>query len=72
MNGLYTDKQLANAARRTKYASEAANYLAPSANVFNPGYKPGGWNEQNQNGYSVYFHTIQKQHCGFLPPQNWK
>jgi hypothetical protein len=57
MDGLYTDKQLANAARRTEYASEAANYLAPSANVFEPGYKPGGWNEQNQYGYSVYFHT---------------
>jgi hypothetical protein len=72
MDGVYTDKQLANAARRTEYASEAANYLAPSANVFDPGYKPGGWNEQNQYGYSVYFHTIQQQHCGFRQPQNWK
>jgi hypothetical protein len=72
MNGSYTDKQLANAARRTPYASEAANYLAPSANVFDRGYKPGGWNEQNQYGYSVYFHTIQKQHCGFRPPTPWK
>lgn len=72
MDGRYTDKQLANAARRTPYASEAANYLAPSANVFDPGYKPGGWNEQNQYGYSVYFHTIQKQHCGFRPPNPWK
>jgi YD repeat-containing protein len=72
MDGSYTDKQLANAARRTTYASEAANYLAPSANVFDPGYKSGGWNEQNQYGYSVYFHTIQKQHCGFHPPNAWK
>jgi hypothetical protein len=72
IDGRYTDKQLANAARRTPYASEAANYLAPSANVFDPGYKPGGWNEQNQYGYSVYFHTIQKQHCGFRPPSPWK
>lgn len=70
MKGLYDDKALANAARLTPYASEAANYLSPSANIFDPGYKPGGWNEQNQYGYSVYFHTIQKQHCGFIPPQN--
>jgi hypothetical protein len=72
MDGRYTDKQLANAARRTEYAGEEATYLAPSANVFDPGYKPGGWNEQNQFGYSVYFHTIQKQHCGFRPPSHWK
>ena len=72
MDGAFTDKQLANAAHRTIYANDAANYLAPSANVFDPAYKPGGWNEQNQFGYSVYFHTIQRQHCGFRPPNGWK
>ena len=69
----YTDKQLAKALHNTKYASEASQVMEPSANIFDPGYIPGGWTEENEFGYSTYFHSIQKLHCGLFPPSGrWK
>lgn len=72
-DGLYTDKALANALHRTSYAADANSLIGPRANIFHPDYVPGDWTEENQKGYSVYFHSIQRKYCGgLLPPTMYK
>jgi hypothetical protein len=69
-NNQYTDKQLAEAVRKfaahSKVADEA---LEPNVNIYDPRYKPPpDWTEENQGGYSAYFHYAQFNICFTGPP----
>ena len=71
-NSHYTDKQLADAVRQFPQYSEVANRAVDaSLNIYDPSYQaPTIWTEQNQGGYSAYFHYAQYNVCFTAPPNN--
>jgi YD repeat-containing protein len=68
-NSHYTDKQLAAAVRQfPQYADVANKALEPNVNIYDPRYKaPSDWTEENQGGYSAYFHYAQINICFTAP-----
>jgi hypothetical protein len=71
-NKYYTDKQLAEAVRKfPQYADVANKALDPSVNIYDPAYNaPPDWTEENQGGYSAYFHYAQYNICFTAPANN--
>ena len=71
-NRNYTDKQLAEAVRQfPEYAKVANAALDPSLNIYDPAYQAySRWTEENQGGYSAYFHYAQFNICITAPSNN--
>ena len=71
-NKYFTDKQLAEAVRKFPEYTEVANKaLDPSVNIYDPAYKaPADWTEENEGGYSAYFHYAQYNICFTAPANN--
>jgi len=67
-NKWYSDKELATALSQSSYAGQAASFISPERNIFDPRYVPrADETEENQIAYSNYFHTIQQNVCHVLP-----
>jgi hypothetical protein len=71
-NKHYTDKQLAEAVRRfPEYAEVANKAIDPSLNIYDSRYQaPPNWTEENEGGYSAYFHYAQYNICFTGPSSN--
>ena len=66
----YTEKQLADALRKTDYAKEEAlAFPDGTANIYDKSFIQKGTDAQaTANAYGDYFHTIAMRHCGFADP----
>jgi hypothetical protein len=64
-NKFYTDKELADAVRMfPEYTAVADQALDPSINIYDSRYQGRpDWTEENQGGYSAYFHFAQYNIC---------
>src|SRR5262249_4144057 len=64
---VFSDQDLADAARKSKYDAQIQNYVHDRDNVYN---MPRS--ERSEGFYGVYFHYLQFNNCNTQPGNVWK